>query len=261
MVVVRSGGLGDFLLTLPLLRALRAAGHRVTLFAHPEHGELIRGADLAAEVHSVDGPELASWGREPCAALRERLRGARVLSVWPDGDGRLARAASACGARAYTVLPARPLRPPHVSLQLLRAAGLPADPGVLERALLGGWRETGRALWLHPGSGAPHKNAPLEGFVARARDFDGPSVVVLGEAEHAALDAFRRAFSELDVELLVRPTLAGLRDRIAGEAAAFVGNDSGPAHLAAALGVPTTVTFVGSDPEIWRPVGPRVQVV
>ncbi len=42
---------------------------------------------------------------------------------------------------------------------------------------------------------------------------------------------------------------------------AFVGNDSGPAHLAGSLGVPTHVIFGFTDPDIWRPVGPRVKWV
>jgi heptosyltransferase-3 len=33
----------------------------------------------------------------------------------------------------------------------------------------------------------------------------------------------------------------------------FVGNDSGPAHIAAAYGVPCVVLFGPTDPEVWRP--------
>jgi len=36
-------------------------------------------------------------------------------------------------------------------------------------------------------------------------------------------------------------------------ASLFVGNDSGPAHMAAALGVPAVVIFGASDPAIWGP--------
>ncbi|MGH2669848.1 MAG: glycosyltransferase family 9 protein, partial [bacterium] len=38
----------------------------------------------------------------------------------------------------------------------------------------------------------------------------------------------------------------------------FVGNDSGPSHLAAALGCPTLVLFGPTDPAVWAPVGDRV---
>lgn len=36
-------------------------------------------------------------------------------------------------------------------------------------------------------------------------------------------------------------------------AALFLGNDSGPAHMAAAFGIPTTVIFGSSDAMVWRP--------
>lgn len=38
----------------------------------------------------------------------------------------------------------------------------------------------------------------------------------------------------------------------------FVGNDSGPGHLAGALGVPTHIIFGTMEPEMWHPIGPRV---
>ena len=44
-------------------------------------------------------------------------------------------------------------------------------------------------------------------------------------------------------------------------AAVFVGNDSGPGHLAATLGVPTVSLFGPSNPTVWKPLGPSVQVV
>ena len=41
--------------------------------------------------------------------------------------------------------------------------------------------------------------------------------------------------------------------KLIATAAIFVGNDSGPAHIAAAFGVPTVVIFGPSDPAIWGP--------
>ena len=42
---------------------------------------------------------------------------------------------------------------------------------------------------------------------------------------------------------------------------AFVGNDSGVSHLAAALGVPTVALFGPTRPEHWAPRGERVRVL
>ena len=42
---------------------------------------------------------------------------------------------------------------------------------------------------------------------------------------------------------------------------AFVGNDSGPMHLAGALGVPTIGIFIRNAPDLHHPYGPRAAVV
>src|SRR5262249_21815822 len=47
-------------------------------------------------------------------------------------------------------------------------------------------------------------------------------------------------------------SLEEVKTLLAG-AAAFIGNDSGPAHMAAAFGVPSIVLFGSSEPEIWAP--------
>ena len=44
-------------------------------------------------------------------------------------------------------------------------------------------------------------------------------------------------------------------------AAMFIGNDSGPGHLAGIIGVPTVVLFGPTDPAQWRPLGPRGNVL
>ena len=54
-----------------------------------------------------------------------------------------------------------------------------------------------------------------------------------------------------------RPQDAG---RIVGAyagAARFIGNDSGPGHLAAITGIPTLALFGPTDPARWRPLGPQ----
>jgi ADP-heptose:LPS heptosyltransferase len=54
--------------------------------------------------------------------------------------------------------------------------------------------------------------------------------------------------------------LSEIKALLAG-AALFVGNDSGPAHMAAAFGVPSIVIFGPSDPEIWGPWRTASEVV
>src|SRR5580700_2938067 len=41
----------------------------------------------------------------------------------------------------------------------------------------------------------------------------------------------------------------------------YIGNDSGIAHLAAAVGTPVVAIFLGSDPAVWSPRGSHVAVL
>jgi len=106
-----------------------------------------------------------------------------------------------------------------------------------------------------PGSGGRSKNWPVQDylelhrFVARSI----PVVTVLGPAE-THLEA---AFSGLPV--INTPSL-GVLAGLARLSAAFVGNDSGASHLAAATGARGVVIFGPTDPERWRPLG-RVTVM
>lgn len=101
---------------------------------------------------------------------------------------------------------------------------------------------------LHPVASAADKTWPAANFLTVAAHLEKQlglePVFIAGPGE--SLAAFDRY-----------PTLAGasleeIKSLLAG-AALFIGNDSGPAHMAAAFGLPVVVLFGSSDPEIWRP--------
>jgi ADP-heptose:LPS heptosyltransferase len=107
-------------------------------------------------------------------------------------------------------------------------------------------------ILLFPGSGSPRKNWPIENFVTLAehRVAGASALVVLGPAEAAMREVFaKRSIAMLDgVEL---GEVAGL----AHFAKAFVVNDSGVAHLAAAAGARGLVLFGVTEPSRWGPLG------
>lgn len=101
-------------------------------------------------------------------------------------------------------------------------------------------------LVLHPFASAAAKAWPAERFVAAAHALArGREVVVL-----AGPDDDARAFAEFTV--LAAAPLSEVK-RVLRRAALFIGNDSGPAHMAAAFGVPVVVLFGSSDPVVWAP--------
>src|SRR5690606_8340629 len=48
---------------------------------------------------------------------------------------------------------------------------------------------------------------------------------------------------------------------VLGRATAMVGNDSGPFHLGAALGLPGVVVFGPTESDLWSPLSPRAAVL
>jgi ADP-heptose:LPS heptosyltransferase len=103
---------------------------------------------------------------------------------------------------------------------------------------------------LHPFASAPEKTWPADRFAALAqhlRDHDGLDPVILcGPSDDAA--PFR------DFEI-VRASLSDVK-AVIRSASLFIGNDSGPAHIASAFGVPLVVLYGPSDPVVWAPWKP-----
>jgi hypothetical protein len=110
---------------------------------------------------------------------------------------------------------------------------------------------------IFPGSGSPKKNWPIEKFCALADSLNAKTraVFVLGPAEDSIEGVLRIAG-----HIIIKNQPLGTVAAIARMASAFVANDSGVSHLAAAAGTPGVVLFGPSDPARWRPLG-RVTVL
>ena len=101
---------------------------------------------------------------------------------------------------------------------------------------------------IHPFASAPEKTWPAERFTTVARhlrDRLGLEPVILAgpDDDPAAFSQFRVWRNE---------ALARVKSLLSG-AQLFVGNDSGPAHIAAAFGVSVVALFGASDPVTWAP--------
>jgi ADP-heptose:LPS heptosyltransferase len=100
---------------------------------------------------------------------------------------------------------------------------------------------------LHPVAATPEKTWPAAGFLEVARQLrqSGLELVFIGGPADD-LSPFH------EFRTLGGAPLGEIKNLLAG-ASLFIGNDSGPAHMAAAFGLPVVVVFGASDPEIWGP--------
>jgi ADP-heptose:LPS heptosyltransferase len=262
LVVLRALGLGDFLTAVPALRALGAA--------FPDHERLLLAPaslrPLAALLEGAVGAVVDTQGRAaPPAALPEAARRADI-AVNLHGRGPESHAALRAAAPRRLIAfgcPAAGVDGPEWRAgehevarwcRVLTASGIPADPRALDLAAPPGSDRHGATV-LHPGAAAPARRWPVDrwGAVARAERAAGRDVVVsAGPGEERAARAVAAAGAIPPRAVRLGGDLADLARLIAG-AGRVACADTGVAHLATALRVPSVVLFGPTPPAEWGP--------
>lgn len=116
------------------------------------------------------------------------------------------------------------------------------------------WHKLGNYAILHPGTAFATKQWPVENF-ARTAEFleqKGLRIVAIASKNEASiLDELKQA-SKVPIAMFDDLTLPEIT-ALASKARVFVGNDSGIAHIAAAVSTPLVVVFGSSNRNSWRP--------
>jgi len=253
-ILFRTGGLGDFVLTVPLLREIGRHFDEVLLITRPRYFSFADSLGFSLRLADADIFD---------AKRVDFVQGATVFTFWSDDDW--VDELEVAGAADVRILGSRPNTPPHVSARMFEDAKLPMPKDLFERSWLESEPPAGTSLWLHPGSGSIEKNIPLSIFLGHAEawlsdDDQGRVVFSFGEADEELEEEIYKtdlAFHER-VELVQPVSNSDLTELLLEKAAHFIGNDSGPGHLAAALGISTHVFFRTTNPVIWHPLGPQV---
>ncbi len=284
VLVARQDSAGDVLLAGPAVRAVAAGARRVTLLCGHRGraaAELLPGVDEIAE-HTAPwiDPEPEPVSREETLALVKRLAAleldeAIVLTSFHQSPLPLALLLRLAGVQRIaaisedypgSLVDVRHPDPGDVheverALSLAGALGYrlpPDDDGRLTVERPG--RATSQLPYVvvHPGTSVPARAWPRE----RHRDLvellaaASRRVVVTGAPDETALTRFVAGEPRAEViDLGGRTSLAELADVLAGADAVVVGN-TGPAHLAAAVGTPVVSLFAPTVPASrWRPWG------
>lgn len=285
-LIFHNAALGDFVVTWPLAVACGRLFPQSRIFYVTAAGK----GKLAEHVLGVESIDIESgfaslWAEGGAESIpggaRKLIEGAHAIvsfvadaqSNWAANVRAIApQAMLACVATKPAAATADPARPTHVARSIAEqiapanaalAAGVTQMVDSLERRGLGR-RTGGGGVLIHPGSGAERKNWPRERFVELARRLAerGRTVsVVVGEVEierwgPAGVETFAASAK------VVRPASLVELATLCASADVVVANDSGPAHLSAALGTPTVSLFgPTSDARRWRPLGPAVRLI
>ncbi len=293
VLVARLDSFGDVLVAGPAVRAVAAGASHVTLLCGPQGapaGRLLPGVDslrtwaapwvtetarpiddavvdefraLVAEERPDEAVVLTSFHQSPLPlALLLRIAGVpRVSGASVDHPGSLLDVRLRPGEDLPEDLPE-----PERALRIAQAAGfaLPdGDPGRLavrrDAAPPAPVAGLDRYVVVHPGASVPARAWPAEQHRALVAAYatDGVPVVVTGSPGERALTA--EVAGPTGIDLGGATTPAELAAVLAGAEVVVVGN-TGPAHLAAAVGAPVVSLFSPVVPAVqWAPYAPLVE--
>ena len=284
-LVARLDNAGDVLLCGPAVRAMAASGGAVTMLTGPAGAAAARLLPGVDEVRTVDAPWVAL---DPSPATPEALRAvaaeladigadeAVVLTSFHQSPLPLALMLRQAGVGSIaatsvdypgSLLDVRhryidQLHEVEQALSVCQAAGhhLPdADDGRLLVDLPAARIElpSGPYVAIHPGASVPARALPVRptiDAIAGLHRAGYRAVITAGPSEQALAHDIADAAATPDTTVLAEGTaLADLGHVLAGATAVICGN-TGPAHLAAAVGTPVVQAFAPTvDPRRWHP--------
>jgi len=290
LLVVHIGGLGDVLLAVPALRALRAAypAHEFGLLAGTDVGGVLKTCGVVDALFPLEqsftgllaGPERIT------PHLHEWLGRCDVAVAWvKDPDGTLRGTFMALGVKQIIIQSAAAAPTasgdgedlPHQADRLLESVrGLTGDDQVSATLSLpasvmaegatilaqNGLREVRSLVGVHPGSGSLHKCCPPELLVELLQDLEAEGYRPLLFEGPADSEVVRRLLAICSQPpLIVRNVSLQSIAGVLAHLRLYIGHDSGLSHLAALLGLPTVTLFGPTDPRRWGPRGSHTRVV
>ncbi len=262
VAVMRLRSLGDCVLTTPALAILRRfrpdlrvsvvveARWRAVFEGNPDVDEIFEPGWIGLRRARPDLCLNLHGGRR--SAWMTALSGARYRAGF--GHFRHRYAYNVRIPRAQDILSVD--RMVHTAEHLASAIFyLGAPVAEIPRARLTATDKQPAAAVLHAVAATAEKTWRADGFVEVARRLQAShSRVVFIGGPGDDLSPFR------EFPVIAGAPLAEVKNLLSS-ASIFVGNDSGPAHMAAAFGVPSVVIFGTSDPAIWGPWRTPAEVV
>jgi heptosyltransferase-2 len=274
ILVIRGGAIGDFILTLPAIAALRQQfpNAHLEVLGYPHIVQLALAGGIVERVQSIEARALAGFfarnGELETDLVNYFSEFDLIVSYLFDPDEIFKTNVARCSRAQFIVGPHRPneaeeIHATKVYLKPLeRLAVFEADP--VPRLTINSQLSTLNQLALHPGSGSEKKNWPEARWAELLQhlidETDFNLLLVGGEAEGERLQHLSATLPAPRVQVAQSVPLAELA-RLLQRCAAFIGHDSGISHLAAALGLPAIILWGDTVEEIWRPPQGNVRIL
>ena len=274
ILVIRGGAIGDFVLTLPVLAALRQHFPQTYLevLGYAHIAQLALAGGLADAVRSIEARPLAGFFARGGVLADELQRYfasfALIISYLYDPDGIFQANVARCSRAQFIAGPHRPdehgaLHATEVFLKPLERLAI-FDMDAVPRLSLNSPPSALPLLAFHPGSGSERKNWPESSWAELLQDLTTTTrlnfLLVGGEAEGDRLERLAATLPPARLEIARNLPLTELAQRLSASMA-FLGHDSGITHLAAALGLPAVVLWGDTVQAVWHPRGERIRIL
>jgi hypothetical protein len=252
-ILIHRGALGDFVLVLPILSALKAAGYgRRLIITRPEHAALAEAlclCEAGMDCESGLGYQVLAQKDSAADQIKRQFGPVDLLIALISDDGGVFRewAKTRLAKEVHVVFP-RPREGLRIPVRRYLAGELRPLHLDFDRPPPDYWKGGQRVL-IHPGSGSPRKNFNDAFFTDLFKKFQ-PADFLLGPVERVPGKSWPG-------EPVMPASVTALAE-ILILSRSLVSHDSGVAHLAAYLGVPTLSLFKTTDPAVWQPAGPRI---
>ena len=284
ILVIRGGAIGDFILTLPALKALRDSytDAHIEILGYKHIAVLAENRFYAQAVRSIEYGPLSSFfakNSQISAELADYFASFDlIISYLYDPDQIFENNLRRCGVRNLLGGPAKIVETGgHATRQLARPVeelGIRVADLAEKIFLSEEDRQFGREflqtpsqpiIAIHPGSGSKDKNWPLQNWIDLFSTEHShikkrySLIVVSGEADKEQTARLEHIWKGQEVRFaknLPLPHLAAVLEH-----SIFIGHDSGISHLAAAAGANCILLFGPTDPNVWAPRNEKVEVL
>ena len=274
ILVIRLDRLGDLILSLPFIDSLRRAypDAKIDILVRPY---LI---DMAGMIKSIDnviaykGPydafrRLPNWKYDIVIdMLCDYKIEPALLALFSKAPIRIGfkgafreiffnRPVDRCKGSGKSMV--------DLNLELLKPLNIPACVTIPKIDLGGRPAKEALTIAIHPGGHYDSQRWPPDKFASVVKKilkkYNAKIVIIGGPDDREAVERIEKAACDSNVKA-VFPAMKDLASSLSASNL-LICNNSGPLHLAAALGVPTISTMGPTDPVLWWPKGDNQVVV
>ena len=268
LLIIHQGALGDIILTFPAFIQLQKYYDAIDILCQSGIGRLTKALGIVERCYPLEAAHVSSLFTDRVdSKIKNLLRSYTNIILFTFSD-QLKQTIDHITSVPICCISTKP--PENVQLhltefvmenlvncRLIKRADAVADDIPLPNCA--SLPKNQDRIMLHPGAGSRRKRWPINNFleIEGMLKSDGlkPEFIV-GPAEEDLVAGLQLPYRTVHA----LTDLLDLMDLL-NSAGGYIGNDSGPSHLAALLGLPAIVIFGPADPKRWAPVGRNAEVV